>query len=222
LYSDYALREGIIYDKLAKRGIISADSFQADVRMDSIRKLASSFSFPKVHCERVGTLSRKFFEETRSLHQLPDYTSDYLYAASLLHDIGFHISHSQHHKHSYYLIRNSELLGYTDSEINIIAHIARYHRKSHPKSSHELFQKLNTEDKNIIRKLAAILRITDAFDRTHSNNIKDFKVQMSDKDVKIILKDSETKIENELWSFERRKHLFEEVFNMKVSIKFQS
>src|SRR5207245_2084802 len=98
-----------------------------------------------------------------------------LSAAALLHDVGYHIAHESHHKHSLYLIRNSELTGFSEAERDVIANAARYHRGSEPKDRHEAFAALNQTDKDTVIKLAAILRIADALDRRHDSRIGDLR-----------------------------------------------
>ncbi|MEN8191915.1 MAG: Ppx/GppA phosphatase family protein [Bacteroidota bacterium] len=216
--SDYALREGIILDSMDKLGICEGRNKLHDIRFESIKQLASSSQYDSEHCNNVSKLAVKLFDYIQSLHNLNESAREYLEAASILHDIGYHISHAQHHKHSYYIIRNSELLGLNDSEIEIIANVARYHRKSHPKKSHDDFTKLSKENQNIVLKLSAILRVADAFDRTHNNFIKDFDISINGDSVEILIKTDEN-IEVELWSLERRKELFEEIFGKELVIK---
>ena len=123
-----------------------------------------------------------------------------------------------HHKHSYYIIRNSNLPGFTDIEINLIANVARYHRKSHPKESHTEFANLPSDIKSAVRKLASILRIVDALDRTHSSVVTSIKCNIGAKKVELELRKKEQKIDIELWSLKRRKALFEETFNRKLTV----
>jgi exopolyphosphatase/guanosine-5'-triphosphate,3'-diphosphate pyrophosphatase len=168
----------------------------------------------------VAELSLQLFDRLKELHGLADDTREYLEAAAILHDIGFHISHTQHHKHSYYIIRNSQLLGFNDNEIKIIANIARYHRKSHPKNRHRDFENLSEKSKEIVSKLSGILRIADALDRTHSKRIRNVDIKINNGSIEVI-PDLESGLpEIEVWNFDRRKGLFEEVFGRKLALKF--
>ena len=135
--SSFALREGVIFDSLqkAREGVIHHLS---DIRYKGVIHLAESCSYEREHAEQVTRLSQMLYDQLIDRLQLADINREYLEAASLLHNVGFFISHSQHHLHSYYLIRNSEYLtGFTDREIEIIAQTARYHRKSNPKQKHD-------------------------------------------------------------------------------------
>jgi exopolyphosphatase/guanosine-5'-triphosphate,3'-diphosphate pyrophosphatase len=218
--SGYALREGIIIDTLQKLHADSSRPNLSDIRNESVKHLAESCKYDKAHCGHIAKLTMEAFRQLENLHELGEAEGEYLHAAAILHDIGYHISHSNHHHHSYYIIKNSELLGFNENEINIIAHVARYHRKSHPKSRHEDFNSLPSKTQNIIKKLAAILRITDALDRTHKQLVKSLKIKITQYGVELILHcEKGIKPEIELWNIERRKALFEEVYGKNVTVK---
>ena len=104
----------------------------------------------------------------RPLHGLDDAAREYLEAGALLANVGLVVAHSKHHLHAYYVIRNSELAGLTDPEIEIIAQIARYHRKSEPKASHPEFAALTPPTRQLVRTLAGILRVAIGLDRSHA------------------------------------------------------
>jgi exopolyphosphatase / guanosine-5'-triphosphate,3'-diphosphate pyrophosphatase len=143
--SEYALREGIIYDKINKsnenKPLTSANF--VNIRMKAVNALFNTFPFEAEHVKKVTELSLKIFDDLKILHQCTSKEREYLEAASLLHEIGMGISHSSHHKHSYYIIRNSELMvGFNFEEIEIIALTSRYHRKNTPKTKHIEYMKL--------------------------------------------------------------------------------
>jgi exopolyphosphatase / guanosine-5'-triphosphate,3'-diphosphate pyrophosphatase len=217
IISDYALREGIILDSMDKLGICEGGTKLHNIRFESVKQLAESSKYDREHCYNSAKLSVKLFDDLIELHNLDDSAREYLEAAAILHDIGYHISHAQHHKHSYYIIRNSAILGFNDTEIEIIANVARYHRKSHPKKSHESFNLLSAKNKVIVKQLAAILRVGDAFDRTHKNSITDFTTHIHNGKVEIKFLTTEN-IDVELWSLDRRKSLFEEIYGKKILV----
>ena len=217
--SGYALREGIILDSINKDLPDEKQNLSINIRSKSVEQLARSCNFDYNHCCHVATLSEQIFNQLNQLHQLPNNYKEYLSVAAKLHDIGFHIAHSKHHKHSQYIIVNSELLGYNENEIRSIACIARYHRKSHPKTSHDEFMLLPKEWRNIVNKLSGILRIADALDRTHTSLVNNIKIQLSQNYVTLTVDNDLQEIEIELWSFDRKKQLFEDVFNRKVRVK---
>ena len=162
--SSYALREGIMIDTLQKHKPQSDKPKLEDIRLESVKSLAEKSQFDRKHCAHTATLALQIFDQLSTIHNLDNSSREYLEAAARLHDIGYQIARTQHHRHSNYIIRNSELLGFNDNEINIIAHVARYHRKSHPKLRHREFANLPEKSKGIVRKLAAILRVADSLD----------------------------------------------------------
>lgn len=221
--SAYALREGIIIDTLQKDQTDQTAPTFFDIRKDSIVQLANTCEYDRNHCNYVSLLSLQLYDQLLSLHHLDHVCREYLEAAAILHDIGYQISHTNHHHHSYYIIKNSELLGFNETEISIIAYVARYHRKSHPKQSHEDFSSLTEKTQMIIKKLSAILRLVDALDRTHSKVISKIESVITKRNVVLKLYVAKTKnAEIELWNLERRKGLFEEVFSKKIVVNVVS
>lgn len=218
IVSEYALREGIIMDTIENKFSLKEKHYIEELRQKSVMHVAEKFAYEKEHSMHVTMLSLKIFQETCDLHKLGNKEGEYLAAAAILHEVGCFISHTLHHKHSYYLIRNSELLGFTENEKEIIANVARYHRKSNPKSTHEEFAKLSAEDKEIVKKLASILRIADGLDRTHNSAIEDIDCIMNGKEITMMLrpKNNET-LELEIWGAETKKGLFEQIYDVKVN-----
>ena len=219
--SGYALREGLVIDtihKLTKRKWVFED-----LRHKNTLTLGQRLHIDEAHAHHTALLALRLFDQTRSLHELGEAERDLLETATLLHDTGFYISHAQHHLHSYYLIRNSELLGFNEDEKEIIANVARYHRKSHPKSRHETFQRLNGRGRDIVRKLAALLRIADGLDRSHTQIVRDVLCRISPQHLKVYLRPSPVAdLTLEVWGAERKKALFEEVFGRTVVFKIKA
>jgi len=220
IISDYALREGVILDSMDKFGIGGDESKLYNIRFESIKQLAETSKYDSKHCYFVSKLAVKLFNQLLPLHNLDENACEFLEAASILHDIGYHISHAEHHRHTYYIIRNSPILGFNDTEIEIIANVARYHRKSHPKKTHPGYNGLSPNQQLIVKQLSAILRVVDALDRTHNRYVTNFTTTITKKRVTIILQ-VKGNIDVELWSFDRRKALFEEIFQRKISLNVE-
>jgi exopolyphosphatase/guanosine-5'-triphosphate,3'-diphosphate pyrophosphatase len=138
-----------------------------------------------------------------------------LSAAALLHDAGYHIAHDSHHKHSLYLIKHSELTGFSETERDVIANVARYHRGPEPKERHEEFAALDETDRETVRSLGAILRIADAFDRRHDSRVGDLRCFRNGRIVQIELLTS-ANCDREIFAAEQRCALFEEVFDCRL------
>jgi len=218
--SDYALREGIILDTIEKFYRKKKLDHLHDIRYSSVLQIAENFQYEKKHAEQVARLALRIFDQTASLHHLGKNERVYLEAAALLHEVGLFVSHAQHHRHSYYLIRNAELLGFTENEKEIIANVARYHRKSHPKLKHEGYNKLDAEEQEIVHKLASILRVADGLDRTHAAVIKNIRCRRSRSGLVLKLqKNKRMEDDLEIWGAERKKALFEETFKTSIAFK---
>jgi exopolyphosphatase/guanosine-5'-triphosphate,3'-diphosphate pyrophosphatase len=135
----------------------------------------------------------------------------FLEAAALLKDVGYLISYSRHHHHAYHLIIHSDLAGFSPRELQIVANIARYHRKARPRARHANFASLSKTDRELVRRLAAILRIADGLDRNRLQNVRAVKVQLEEGVARFLL----TAAENpavEIWGAEGKSDLFEKVF----------
>ncbi|MCI0450248.1 MAG: Ppx/GppA family phosphatase [Chlorobi bacterium] len=218
--SEYALREGIVLDTIEKKYMLKSKEHLSDLRYKSVMHIAENFRIEKEHAMHVTGLALKIFDQTKKLHTLGSTEKEYLEAAAILHEVGSFVSHSQHHRHSYYLIRNSEMLGFTEGEKEIIANIARYHRKSHPKAKHLDFAKLSTEDQLIIRKLAAILRVADGLDRSHTSSVKNIETKYDNNTVTFKLSGGDGKnLELDIWGAQSKSSLFEETFE--CNVKFE-
>ncbi|WP_419946360.1 Ppx/GppA phosphatase family protein [Candidatus Poriferisodalis sp.] len=168
--SDYALREGILFEQLRRATAPGGDPFHRleDLRRSGVMYVANSFHEDLRHAEHITDLALELFDGLCPLHGFGDEDRELFEAASLLHNVGIFISHSAHHRHSYYIIRNSEhLTGFTEREIEIIAQVARYHRKSAPKSKHAEFASLDSADQNRVRWMAAMLRVAIGLDRSN-------------------------------------------------------
>ncbi|HYM20452.1 MAG TPA: Ppx/GppA phosphatase family protein [Candidatus Kapabacteria bacterium] len=222
LTSSYALREGIIYDYIRHHRFSDGTVHRkiVNVREQSVRHLGEQCNYDEEHSNHISELALSIFDQTRRLHHLSSEEREFLHYASLLHDIGYHISHSEHHLHSYYIISHSDLLGFTNEEIELIANIARYHRKSHPKLKHEGFLRLQSDEhRDLVRKLAAILRIAEGLDRGNIGIVRDVKCSIRPNKVEMQLRLRRGKSRDaalEIWGADRKKTLFEEVYGREV------
>ncbi len=170
-FSDYALREGVLLDTMERTHGGSLHHLR-DVSRRGIEHLASSNDEDPVHSAHVANLALQLFDATARVHGLGEDSREFLEAGALLANVGLSVSHSQHHKHSYYLIRNTDrLVGLTDHEIEMIALIARYHRKSAPKPSHAEYSALSAEDQLVVRVCSGLLRVAIGLDRGHDGKV---------------------------------------------------
>jgi exopolyphosphatase/guanosine-5'-triphosphate,3'-diphosphate pyrophosphatase len=219
VFSDYALREGVLLDQARRRSGATLHHLQ-DLRRRSVLHLMELTDEHPRHSEEIARHALDLFDGLRDLLELDDEARPLLEAAALLCNVGAFISHSGHHKHSYYVIRNSEhLAGFTDREIELIAQVARYHRKSAPKSKHEEWRGLRRSDRELVVRLAAVLRIAIGLDRSHRNRVARASVQCSDGVVRVVLHPAgDAPVDLELHAAELRSGLLEEVTGRTVEV----
>jgi exopolyphosphatase/guanosine-5'-triphosphate,3'-diphosphate pyrophosphatase len=211
-----ALREGIIADYVAKNrpGIQLVEEFP-DQRRRVVMELARRSHYPEAHSHHVARLALSIFHQTRELHGLSNSDGLLLEYAALLHDIGFYISGNRHHRHAHYLITTHEMRGFSQEEVQIVALIARYHRKTAPKKAHPEYTRLSRVGQKKVSKLAAILRIADSLDRTHANLVRAVRCTLNPKTIELRL-EADDDPELELWAARRKGDLFEELFGRRL------
>lgn len=176
VFSDYALREGALLDAMSRRRGSTLHHLR-DLRRRSVMHLAESMDDDVEHSSRAAAFALELFDGTAPLHGLGDEFRELLEAGALLANVGLAVSHSEHHKHSYYVIRHSDrLTGFTDHEIELVAQIARYHRKSGPKAKHPEFERLRPDDREHISVLAGLVRVGIALDRSHAGRVAAVRV----------------------------------------------
>jgi exopolyphosphatase / guanosine-5'-triphosphate,3'-diphosphate pyrophosphatase len=220
-----SLREGVIVDWMLAHGLIEDRlKYQGSVKERSTLKIADKYGVNLPHSHLVGEFALSLFDQTQGkLHQWDESAKELLWSAAILHNSGHFVSHDAHHKHSYYLIRYGELLGYTETEIDIIANIARYHRKNPPKKKHDNLQNLSKEDRLKVSQLSAILRLAVALDRRQIGAIANIQVELTLMTRECILtfwsKNIEDECVLECWSLNYKKPVFEAEFDVKLIIK---
>ncbi len=214
-----ALREGILVDYLSRHLPDLAIRQQVpNPRLRSVIALARRCSWHRSHSEQVARICMRLFDETRAIHGLGTPERELIEYAALLHDIGWHIARTSHHKHSMYLIQNGDLKNFTDEEIEIIANIARYHRKSPPKAKHANYANLSPRGKEIVRVGAALLRLADGLDRSHSSIVRDLKCRNGGKELKCVLH-AKWDAQLEVWAASRKSEMFEKVFKRPITFE---
>ena len=220
---EQALREGIIVDWMLTHGLIESRlRYQNEVRKRNVIKIARKYRVNLDYSQRVADFALSLFEQTKEhLHDWGSQEKELLWAAAILHNCGVYISHSAHHKHSYYLIRNAEMLGFTELELELIANLARYHRKNKPKKKHDHYYKLpNKRYQLMVRQLSAILRLAVALDRKQKGTISSVNCYYNADDREFHMHLFPTDIGDdcdlELWSLNYKKDVFEEEYDVKV------
>ncbi len=217
--SDLSLREGLVLDYIGRhrKQIAQADRYP-DVRRRSVFELAERCNYWPEHAQQVARLAVALFDQTRIVHGLTDREREWLEYASLLHDIGVHISYERHHKHSSYLIKNGDLRGFDPEEIEVIALVARYHRQATPKRRHEEYREFGRKRRRTIRTLSAILRLAESLDRSHSQPVSGLELHDRGDDGLLQLRTSED-AELELWAATRHAAAFERLIGKPLRVE---
>jgi exopolyphosphatase/guanosine-5'-triphosphate,3'-diphosphate pyrophosphatase len=215
-----SLKDGLILDMLSRtRDAEHRSDLRAQV-MVSCRELCDRFKVDRPHAEKVAALAARLFDGTRKLHGLGDADRLRLEVAAMLHDIGYFISIQKHHKHSYYVISNTEIVGLSLADRTIAAHVARYHRKAAPKREHAEFEGLPKKERATVRRLAALLRLADALDKEHLGAVRGLDCRMRGNTLKIVAA-SRKSCRLESHGFERNAQMFRDVFGIDVALEIR-
>ena len=173
--SDASLRDGMLLDVVDTGGRQSIDDFESQV-LASAEALGQRYRFDRDHGRHVMILATRLFDELRDEHGMEDRQRLLLKVAALLHDIGVYVSLRAHHKHSQYVLSASQIFGLAAEEIAIVSNIARYHRRGMPQESHVPYMALDRQDRLLVNKLAAILRVANALDAEHAQKVRDLRI----------------------------------------------
>jgi exopolyphosphatase/guanosine-5'-triphosphate,3'-diphosphate pyrophosphatase len=206
--------QGLLHDLLVSRELTGA--FASEV-LRSARILSERYQSDPSHGEHVGNLCTRFFEELTDLHQLTPHDALLLQVAAILHEVGTYVSPRAHHKHSEYIILNSEVFGLDRLDVTIVALVARYHRHSGPRLDHPIYGALSTEDRIRVSKLAALLRVADALERTHAQRVSQLEFHRNQTSLRLRLPGLADAAVERL-AMASKADLFEQVFGLSVII----
>jgi exopolyphosphatase/guanosine-5'-triphosphate,3'-diphosphate pyrophosphatase len=172
----------------------------------------------RTHATHVARLALRIFDQTQDLHLLRTGERELLEYAALLHEVGMHVAYQDHQKHSYYLISHAGLRGFTTDKVAVVANVARYYRKAVPSEEHDNFAPLSAAQKDIVRKLSAILRIADALDRGRRRAVRDVHVDARNKSIRFQMRlrgDADV----EMAAAAKRARYFGKVFEKDVDVE---
>ena len=220
--SDRGLRDGILLDHLFREEGAKQHFQTMSVRRRSILHLARACDYDAEHAAHTAFLSLRLFDELQRLHEheFSEDARELLDYAAITHDIGAFLSHSNHQKHAYYLIRNSDLLGFNDTELDIIANVALYHRKGFPKKKHANLAELSREERREVSVLASLLRIAEGMDRGHLGTVKDVRLTREENPRRFVLTlVSPADCQLEIWGVHNNRDLFEDTFEAPLTVE---
>lgn len=218
-FSTAGVRDGIIAD-LARRKV-----GQEKARMDPdqarvVRALVRQYGISMPHVKKVSEFASLLFDGLRPLHRLPPHIGRVLEAAAFLYNIGHFVNEAKHHRHSMYLVANSDLPGFTDQERMMIANLCRYHRKSLPQLTHEPFQALAPEDRRTVELLTPLLRAAIALDQSQEQRVDRVEALAQETSLELRLY-SDQDVDIEQWHAAQTSPAFEEIYGLPLAVKIK-
>lgn len=215
-YSRAGVRDGVIAD-LAARNVGAELSRLSREQRREVEEMGRRFGVQTDHARQVAHISSLLFIALAPLHELPPAAGKLLEAAAHLIDVGHYISGASHHKHSYYVVANSDMAGFTERERLLIASLCRYHRKALPSAVHSAYQSLAPEEKRQLMRLIPILRLADSLVRAHETRIEGLECRLVNGEVALQVR-SHGSIDLEQWGAERAAEAFQQIYNQPVRV----
>ena len=224
IISERALREGLVVDWMLRKGIIKNElNIQGNIRKTTIVHQARKFGVDNTRAEKVIDIAFQIYDQTKNIfHSDNDpKAKELLWAASNLYNCGKYVNVGSYHKHSWYLIKNCELLGYSEAETNIIASIARYHRKTLPKKRHESWQNLiSKEDKTLVLEMSLILRLAASLDQRPDKVISSVQIKLQENNLtfQLLPLDRNHDLLLEKWNLGLCRNVIKELKNLELKV----
>jgi exopolyphosphatase/guanosine-5'-triphosphate,3'-diphosphate pyrophosphatase len=215
-YSRAGVRDGIIAD-LAARNVGAELSRLSREQRAEVEEMCRRYAVPLPHGRKVAELAGRLFLALQPVHRLPAAAGKLIEAAAYLHDVGHYVSSIAHHKHSWYVVANSDMPGFTERERLLIAALCRYHRKALPAADHNAYQPLTPDEKRLLMMSIPILRLADNLDRSHGQRVESVECKYRDGEVVLQIR-SAGEIDLETWAADRAGDTFRQIYNQKLSI----
>jgi len=194
---------------------------QTSFRERSVLELGRRCGFDEPHARQVVRLAWELFDSAKEagLHSLGEWERELLEHACLLHDVGSFVSYTNHRAHSYYFIRNADLLGFDQTEISLIAAVTLFHHKAFPRLKHPEFAELDKPARQIVRVLCTFLRIAESLDRSHLGAVAHATLRSNDRKGAVLELIPAKDCQLELWEVRNHEKAFEKVFGRKLEIR---
>ena len=217
--SSHALREGMVvhyinenYERLQRLAPF------VDVRERSVYEMGFRFDWEVRHAQHVAATAQMLFDACKPLCTRPEADYELIEYAALLHDIGYHINHQQHPRHSQYLIEHADLRGFFTDEVHLLANVVRYHHSERPSEEHPPFARLSETDQQRVREMAAILRVAEGLDRSHFQNVRAIELDLDETRLHLTI-DTQEDPAVEIWGAEHNADLFEDTFSRSLQVE---
>jgi exopolyphosphatase/guanosine-5'-triphosphate,3'-diphosphate pyrophosphatase len=215
--SERGIREGLVVRLLQKYGLAEDEPGKRDWR-HSVENFARSCHVDEKHAQQVSRISLKIFDSLARRFSLEPRWRELLEAAALLHDTGYLISYPKHHRHSYHLIRHAELYDFSPREREIMANVARYHRRALPKKKHTGYRALSPADRKLVSRLGGILRLADGLDRRRTQQVSGLRCMQRNDTFYLTLRGKGALSVEAHWGLEKG-DLFMKAFDLGLSLK---
>ncbi len=213
------LRDGLMID-LLQRSYAGSGAWHPDAdRAESLDQVCQKYFYDAAHCRHVSQLAVNLFYQLQGLHKLPERYAGILHASAMLHDIGLFIADAKHHKHSYYLIKSSGMKSFSKLDLELVANIARYHRKAHPSQKHLGFSQLSPANQDVVRKLSSLLRVADALDFRREQRVESVSCTLYKSKGLTLAIASPANVNDEISWASKKGKLIREVFNRELEFK---
>ena len=212
-----SIREGLLIRHGAAPSVRAPEELRAQVTANAI-SLGKRYRFDELHARHVALLACRLFDALQEEHGLDASWRLLLEVSAILHDIGTVIRASGHHKHGHYIVNNSEIFGLDGRDRTVVANVVRYHRRALPSPSHISYMSLSRADRIVVNKLAALLRVADALDRSHQARIRELQVEKSEDEVTLRCSYGGN-LALKILALERKADLFQEVFGLRVRLE---
>jgi exopolyphosphatase / guanosine-5'-triphosphate,3'-diphosphate pyrophosphatase len=216
-YSRAGVRDGIIADLAARNVGAELSRLNREQRAE-VEEMCRRYGVSLAHARKVASISAMLYTSLQPLHKLPAAPGKLLEAAAYLHDVGHYVSSVGHHKHSWYLVANADMPGFTERERVLIAAMCRYHRKALPNAEHNAFQPLNAEEKRRVTMAIPILRLADNLDRSHEQRIEAVECKVLERGDVVLQVRSSGNIDLEQWAAERAGESFRQIYGRGVKV----
>lgn len=211
------LKDGLLLETISDLFHRERNSLHEQV-LTSAMQVGRKYCFDEQHAQTVSRLALSIFDQLELYHGLDGEYRMLLQVAALLHDVGQFVSLSNHHRHTFYLLKASPVIGLNRKQMDLVANVARYHRKSAPKLSHKSYESLTPKERNVIAKLAAILRLADSLDHEHASKVREVRLQYRKPCFTLTLA-GEGDLLLEKWAIANKGDLFEEVFGGELVVE---
>ena len=212
-----SMRDGLLLD-IVRRVTGEEDTELAESVVRSAKTVGEKYRVDSSHAAHVAELAVVLFDELQAEHGLTPRHRLLLRVAAALHEVGKFVSNRAHHKHCYYVIAHSEVYGLSRREIEIVAHVARYHRRSAPKKTHLEYMTLPREDRIAVNKLASLLRVADALDRGHQQHVGDLSFERRPAEL-VIYTGGGVDLTLERRAMAEKADLFEETYGVRARLE---